>query len=60
VGYFLKGKALEKFKIFKVMVEKKTSLKIKCLRSDRDGEFTSGEFNSFYEEKGINIQLSAS
>ena len=54
-----KSEALEKFKIFKVMVEIETGLKIKCLRSDRGGEFTSSEFNSFCEEHGIKRQLSA-
>jgi transposase InsO family protein len=28
-------------------------LKIKCLRLDRGGEFTSDEFNSYYEKHGI-------
>ena len=40
---FLKEKieAFEKFKDFKALVENETNLKIKCLRSDRGGEFTS-------------------
>lgn len=54
-----KFESVEKFKIFMAMVETKTGLKIKCLRSDRGGEFTSGEFNSFCEEHGIKRQLSA-
>ena len=36
-----KSEAFEKFKTYKEMVETKTELKIKCLRSDNGGEFTS-------------------
>jgi len=58
---FLKEKleAIEKFKIFKAMVENQTSLKLQCLRSDRGGEFTSGEFIDFCEKHGIRRQLFA-
>lgn len=58
---FLKGKyeALDKFKIFKAMVETESGLKVKYLRSDRGGEFCFGEFYSFYEKHGIRRQLSA-
>ena len=40
---FLKDKyeAFDTFKIFKKRVENKSSVKIKCLRSYRGGEFTS-------------------
>lgn len=41
-----KFEAFEKFKIFKAMVETKIGLKIKCLKLDQGGEFTSHEFNS--------------
>ena len=34
-------------------------MKIKCLRLDRGGEFTSNEFNIFYEANGIKRQFSA-
>ena len=37
------------FKIFKNRVENESGVKIKCLRSDRGGEFTSREFNIFCE-----------
>lgn len=33
-----------KFKKFKVMVENETSRTIKCLKSDRDEEFTSDKY----------------
>lgn len=35
-----KLKALDRFKVFKSMVENQTEVTIKCLRSDRGGEFT--------------------
>ena len=53
-----KSKAFEKFKIFKNRVENESGVKIKCLRSNRGGEFTSREFNMFCEENGIKRQLS--
>ena len=40
-----KSEAFEKFKIFKAKVENETNLKIKCLRLDNGGKFTSNEFN---------------
>lgn len=54
-----KSKAFGKFKLFKVMVENETDKKNKCLRSDQGGEFTSKEFNTFYEVNGIRRQLLA-
>lgn len=52
---FLKetSKEFKKFKILKNRVENESGVKIKCLRSDRGGEFTSREFNMFCEENGI-------
>ena len=48
-----KSEALEKFKIFKNKVVNESSFKIRNLRSDRGGEFTSREFNIYCEEHGI-------
>ena len=44
-----KSEAFECFKIFKELVENEAELRIKCLRSDNGGEFTSKEFNLYYE-----------
>ena len=53
--YFLKEKfeAFRKFKAFKNLVENEKEEKIKCLRSNNGGEFTSNEFDLFCEENGI-------
>eukprot|EP00253_Pinus_taeda_P005899 PITA_05899 len=48
-----KDEAFEKFKSFKALVENESGYKIKCLRSNRGGEFTSNEFFDFFEEHGI-------
>ena len=42
-----KLETFECFKIFKKVVENKTDLKIKCLRLDNGGEYTSNEFEDF-------------
>ena len=53
--YFLKHKdeALEKFKEFKTTVERELGKKIKCLRTDNGGEYTSIEFNNYLKELNI-------
>jgi hypothetical protein len=58
---FLKEKteAFENFKAFKSLVENETHLKIKCLKLDIGGEFTSYEFDEFYENHGIKRHFSA-
>ena len=52
---FLKKKydAFQIFKWYLARVEKETWKNMKCLRSDRGGEFTSREFEVFYNDKGI-------
>ena len=42
------------------MVQKETSLQIKCLRSDGGGEYLSNEFARFLQEHGIKQQYSCS
>lgn len=59
--FYLKNKAdtFSSFAVFKRNVEKETGLSIKCLRTDRGGEFNSNEFNDFCKENGIKRQLTA-
>ncbi|KAL6287822.1 hypothetical protein ACE6H2_012212 [Prunus campanulata] len=52
-----KSQALNIFRKFKIMVELQCGYKIKKLRSDRGGEYTSQDFSKFCEEMGIERQL---
>ena len=54
-----KSEAVEQFKRFKSMAEAEKEVKIKCVRSDRGGEFTSDEFKSLCDKSGIKKQLTA-
>lgn len=45
------------FKQFKALVEKESGLYIKCLRTDKGGEFTSNAFCDFCNLHGIKRQL---
>ena len=60
--YFLKQKSetFEKFKEFKIYVEKHCGRSLKVLRTDRGGEYTSNEFCVFCKNHGIKHQLTAS
>jgi len=60
--YFLveNSEALECFKTFKCMVEKEAEESIKCLRTDRGGEFNFINFKLFCEKEGIKRQLTTS
>lgn len=51
-----KSQALEKFNIFKSIIENQVDVEIKCLRSDK-GEFTSSGFDSLCEDYGIRIHF---
>lgn len=46
-----KSQAFERFKIFKKMVEKESGYKVKYLRLDHGGEFTSNEFEEYCEHR---------
>ena len=52
-----KDEAFENFQIFKALVENELDLKIKCLRSDRGGEYISIELFDFFEQHGIKRQF---
>ena len=63
-----KSQALEKFKIFKLEAEKELNAVVKCVRSDRGGEYYGrytetgqhkGPFALFLEENGIIAQYTA-
>jgi hypothetical protein len=45
-----KSESFKCFKVLKELVENETDLKIKCLKLDNGGEFTSNEFMDLYEE----------
>jgi hypothetical protein len=57
--YFLKSKdeVLGKFKEFKALVENLSERKIKILRSDNGGEYTSNDFGSFCRDARIKREL---
>jgi transposase InsO family protein len=52
-----KDEIFNKFQEFKVEIENLTNKKIKTLRTDNGGEFTSKEFISFYKMTGIRREL---
>jgi hypothetical protein len=60
IVFFLNKKSEEfkSFNTYKEMVEIETKLKIKCLRSNDGGEFSSKEFMEFCSEHGIKRQFS--
>uniref|UniRef100_A0A5S6QGT0 Integrase catalytic domain-containing protein n=1 Tax=Trichuris muris TaxID=70415 RepID=A0A5S6QGT0_TRIMR len=58
--YFLKSKdeALKKFKEFVAFVERKTSTKVKCLRTDNGKEYLNDSFAEFLKDNGIRHERS--
>jgi transposase InsO family protein len=57
--YFLKSKdeVFSEFKEFKALIENLSERKIKILRSDNGGEYTSKEFVNFCKDVGIKREL---
>ena len=57
--YFLKtkSKVFRKFKEFKSLKENHSERRIRTLRSDNGGEYTSNEFYAFCKEEGIKREL---
>nr|GEX85449.1 zinc finger, CCHC-type [Tanacetum cinerariifolium] len=60
-AYFLtsKDQALSTFKEFRQKIEMEMRMKVRMLRTDRGGEFTSNEFNKYCKENRIARQLTA-
>jgi transposase InsO family protein len=48
-----KSEAFEKFKVFKDLTENQTGKRLKAIRSDRGGEFSSWNFKEFHDKHGI-------
>ena len=57
--YLLKHKSevFGYFKTWKWKVEKQSGKKMKCLRTDRGGEYLSAEYKAFLEKEGIDHQV---
>ena len=54
-----KSDTFEKFKEYRAEVENQLGKTIKCLRSDRGGEYLDNDFEEFLIEHGIRSQLTA-
>jgi transposase InsO family protein len=52
-----KDQALQAFWIMKMAAEVEAEAKLKALRTDRGGEFTSNEFKAFCDAHGIQRYL---
>jgi transposase InsO family protein len=52
-----KDEVFNEFKEFKSLIENLSKRKIKILRSDNGGEYTSKEFVNFYKYVGIKREL---
>jgi transposase InsO family protein len=55
-----KDEVFNRFQEFRAQVENQTGKKIKVLRSDNEGEYTSNEFKDFYKEAEIKRELTIS
>jgi transposase InsO family protein len=60
--FFMKTKdeVFSRFQEFKAQVENQTGRRIKVLRSDNGGEYTSNDFKDFCKEAGIKRELTVS
>ncbi|PWA92889.1 zinc finger, CCHC-type [Artemisia annua] len=60
-AYFLtsKDQAFSTFKEFRQKIEMELKIKVRMLRTDRGGEFTSNEFTKYCKDNGIARQLTA-
>nr|GFB46816.1 zinc finger, CCHC-type [Tanacetum cinerariifolium] len=60
-AYFMtsKDQAFSTFKEFRQQIEIEMRMKLRMLRTDRGGEFTSNEFTKYCKENGIARQLTA-
>ena len=54
-----KSDAFEAFKRFKTLAETEKGVKLRALRTDRGGEFTSTEFSNYCNSNGIKRELTA-
>lgn len=54
-----KSEAFQMFKWYKARVENEIEIQLKCLRSDRGGEFASDEINLFCNDHSIKRQVFA-
>ena len=55
-----KSEVFEKFTEWKSMVEKSSGMKVKVLRTDNGGEYTSKEFEQYQKKQGTEHELTVS
>ena len=60
VFYSTKSYAFSKFLEFKALVERQSELKMKTLRTNREGEFIYQPFMNYCKKEGIQRQLTVS
>ena len=51
-----KSDVFETFKKWKAMIETEIGLKVKCLRSDNEGEYIDGGFSEYCVAQGIRME----
>ena len=55
-----KSNVFSAFKIWKVMVENETYLKVKNLQPDNGGKYVNDDFQRYYDENGIKMKRTVS